>query len=111
MNWLLLTLGMLVLLFLFKNVKHHIIRKKIAFVFAMFVVLVILMFASSFFDIGSIFGKDSLIAKTGASVVETIGEKVDTPSLDSFTESFKSALNVSDSSVGESGEGGFLRIN
>ena len=112
MNWLLLTLTLLVLLFFLKNFKHHLIRKSITLAFAIFLVLLVMMFASSYFDLGSIFSKDSLLAKTGASVIDTVSENVDTSSISSFfSESFSSITNFTKTSSQGSDKDEFIKIN
>ena len=115
MNLVILVLGLLLLLFFFKNLKHHLFRKTITLVFAIFIILMVLMFTSSYLDIGSVFSKDSLAAKTGAAVVYTVGSNVDTSSLKSFfSDAYSSVMNVSDSVISDSSgdsQNGFIKIN
>lgn len=112
MNWLILTLLLLILLFFFKNLKHHLVRKSITFLFALFVILLILMFASSQFDVGKMFSKDSLMAKTGAAVTETVGKNIDTPSIKSFFSDILSSLNnVTEETSQQSSKNDFVRID
>ena len=112
MNILVIILGLLLLLFFFKNLKHHLFRKTITLVFAIFIILIVLMFTSSYLDIGSIFSKDSLVAKTGAAVVDTVGSNVDTSSLKSFfSDAYSSVMNATDSITSEEGSNEFIKIN
>lgn len=114
MNWIIIGLIALVSLFFFKNLKHHLVRKSITLFFVMVVILMILLFTSSYLDIGSIFSKESVFAKTGAAVVNTVSTNVDTSSVKSlFSGVSSSVMNLTDSTFSSTGSDSsdFLKLN
>lgn len=113
MNWVLIVLALLLVLFFFKNLKHHLVRKSITFTIALVIFFLALMFLSSYLDMGNFFSKDSILAKTGAAVVNTVSSNVDaTPVTDFFSSSLAGLNNVSSTVLPQKSENnGFVRIN
>jgi len=114
MNWIILGLIALVGLFFLNNLKHHLVRKLITLFLVMGVILMILLFTSSYFDMGKVFNKENVFAKTGAAVVNTVSTNVDTPSAKSiFSGVSSSVMNFTDSTFTslETGGSDFLKLN
>lgn len=113
MNWILVVLALLLVLFFFKNLKHHLVRKSITFAIALVVFFLALMFLSSYLDMGNFFSRDSLLAKTGAAVINTVSDNVDTSSVNDFFSSSLSSFNNVSSAVlpKKSDDNPFRRIN
>ena len=114
MNWIIIGLIVLVALFFLKNLKHNLVRKSMFLFFVLVIILMILLFTSSYLDIGSIFSKESVFAKTGAAVVNTVSTNVDTSSVKSiFSGVSSSVINLTDSMVSstESDSSGFFKLN
>lgn len=72
MNYLLLLLVLLLALFIYKNLKHHLVRQSFKSIFIILVFIAILLVLASYVDIAGLFTKDSVLVRTGASVKETI---------------------------------------
>lgn len=114
MNWIIIGLIALVALFFLKNLKHHLIRKSITVFIILTMIIMVLLLTSSYFDVGSIFSKESLFAKTGAAVVDTVNNNVDAPSINSLFQKVSSPLTeIKDIVVPtlDSSSADFLKLN
>ncbi len=116
MNIIFMVLLVLIGLLIFKNLKHHLVRKSVTLMILLFVAIALMMLFSPYLNLGSVFSKDNLFAKTGAAVVETVQGNVDTSSISSFiSESFSSVQNLSVGGISKPKEGKdaltFVRVN
>lgn len=109
MNWVIIVLAFLAVLFFLKNLKHHLIRKLITFGFVVLFILVFFVFVS-YLDLGSILGRESIFAKTGAAVVDTVSE-VDASSLFSGVKDSVANISGATPSFSDAGSFDFLKVS
>lgn len=109
MNLIVIALSLLAGLFFLKNLKHHLVRKLITFGFVVLFILAFFVFVS-YLDIGSILGRESIFAKTGAAVVGTVNE-VDASSLFSGVKDSVANISGATPSSSDAGSFDFLKVS
>ena len=66
----------LLLLFIIKSARKHIVLSTIKLVFYTVIIILVLIISSAYVDLGSFFSQESMVVRTGAAVIDTIKTSV-----------------------------------